>query len=451
MTKKDKKPKDKNTVAEKQKERKKAFAKKGGRARPDYSPAHASPAKPSAEGETGVPARAPRVTETAAKNAEAEAKTGEKKTRKKFPWKLAVAVLAAVVVIGAILAVAFVTMNHGAVTIRSSKNTGSFPVSTTEDIKNVEVTKTGLFILSGTNLGCFRHNGDQINEFKLNFSSPRMKGSESFVLLYDSQGNGVNIYSGSALVRSHKSKDECQIVCAAMGKNGDYVIVTRPQMSSPFASCLTYYSSDGAEKFSWQCRDYIVFAEIADNSSHILVAAVNTELIDIYTELYVLPVKAFAAGDDSGLTEQRFDSAFVSASNFGRKGVVAILREHRVTFDAGNYEKTASVRNIKGTLTFSDTDDRGNTALITESNGRQVLFVYNADNELVYKKRISSTVEDIKIKGKKVWVLCPNKAVLITSAEKARTLAKFEIMQKGLAMRGNHIYNYSSNLLFSNL
>ena len=371
--------------------------------------------------------------------------------RKRPSLKLILGFIASVILIAGVIFVAFFTQDNGTVTIKKIKPNSPFPISLTDEIKKVEITKKCIYVLSGTNLSCYDEKGEQLNEFKLSYSAPRITASDTYALVYDSQGNGFSVCKGTELSYSRKSKDECQIICAEIGKKGDVTVVTRPQNSSGTASVLTYYDSSGNEEFSWLCKDYIISVRVSDNSQHILAAALNSNLVDIYTQLYIIPVNDFSAKNDSTLFSKKFKSPFIDMSFHGNKGVAICLKDKLIRFSIGSYDKSKKSVNFKGTLLFNCSDGSGHTAVVTNTNTKNVLFVYNKNCELVYKMKLKGNIKDIKNIGKKVYVLFENSAMLVSSEDKSKTLAEFDIIQKALALYGKDVYNYSSNMLFSKI
>ena len=369
------------------------------------------------------------------------------KKKLKFPWKAVLSVFLVTLFVAAIVTVTILSRNGAMLSIGKTVRSGAFPLTFADEIRSVCVSDRTLFALSGTNLSVFDLNGNQKNDFKLSFSSPKLRSSDSFVLVYDSSGNGFSVFDKNGLLRTQKSKEEYQIVCGEVGEKGDHIVVTRPNNTGQFSSSLTYYDPSGKEIFTWNCKDYIVSARIAPNSETIAVAAVNTELIDIYTNIYIIPVDDFSLGNDDNLGTQRFNSAFLEMSFFTNRELEVTFRDQRVTYKVDDYEKTAVVSSFSGSPVMLSSDPDGNTGVIFDSGEKQTLTVYDRDGDELLTKRIKFRVRDMVVSGRKVFLLAPNKLYLLNSKGEFKKLDEYDTVQKGLAIFRGEVYNYSSNVL----
>lgn len=378
-----------------------------------------------------------------------DSKEDNPKEKKPFPVMLLLKILAVVLVVGAVVGgiVYFKTADRF-ISVKSN-DSKLYPIEFVSDISDVVVTKNNTFVVSGTNLSRYDHAGDQKEDVHLNYNNPKLAGSGSYILVYDAGGVNFRVYNSRGMIQSGTTVDDTQIVGGAINSKGNFILFTRPRTSSQYASYLNYYKLKTEKPKRWGCVDYIVSGAISDDTKNILVCGINANLMDIYTNVYLLSVKELLGGKAENHLNLNYESAVLNCSFSSNKNFVVNFDNMRLTYSLSGKNSGPVNKEYEGELINTSTDEKGNTVVATKNeDGQTVLSVYNKKNEFIYSKKIKNKVNDVCVQGKKVYVLTENSLILVREKKDNLMLEKYDIMRNKLEIFGKQVYNYSSTALY---
>lgn len=137
----------------------------------------------------------------------------------------------------------------------SGQKGDGFPVEITgSSVLSMAKTEDGLALLSDTNFMLLNNNGGQMVQRQHGFSKPILKTAGKYSLIAETGGSRIRVETLSATLLDMTINTH--ITEAAMGKNGDFALVT--DSSQGYTSEVVVYNKHKDEVFHWYSSDLTV-------------------------------------------------------------------------------------------------------------------------------------------------------------------------------------------------
>ncbi len=282
---------------------------------------------------------------------------------------------------------------------------GSFPVelnglSTIDTKQNTSV----FYILSDTGLTAYNRSGKEVYHRLCGYENPVMSVSETRVLVYDQGGNELSISNLKEVTNTYKSDDP--IICAAVGRNGSYAVVTS---SSEYASTVTVFNRKSKRLYTWNsAKEIINNVCVSADGKKIGVSTITTVNGRFSSHLYVLSFESADPVYTLDLKEKTVislkasgrnlvvgaDGGYVSFINLKKNSTVTLEKELDLSYYRSYGRKNLFVFNLSS-------NKSQNTVVITDSNG-------NKKGEF----QINETISDIQLFGSHIYCISDTKTFI---------------------------------------
>lgn len=161
-----------------------------------------------------------------------------------------------------------------------------FPVSITGSqvtAGNFLYDNGSVVALSDTSLTMVGSSGQEILSLRHSFNRPILKASSGHYLLYNQDGTGYMVISGTE--KKLEKSDKQNILTGAVAPNGRYALATEGEEG---ASTLTVYLSTGEEQFTYNfAQDYITSVALNADGTWAMVCTVRSQGGELVSKITV--------------------------------------------------------------------------------------------------------------------------------------------------------------------
>ena len=205
----------------------------------------------------------------------------KKRARRKLIFRLALIVLAVLVVI-------LIAINWGSI-IAPFKDAaldvgeGGFPVELPGSAGyTLDELGENFYLLTDTYIYTYNSEGAKITDVQHGFQNPVSRSNAKRVVVYDKNGKEFKLYSRTGEIFSGGVEDS--IVFASIGNDERTAVVTT---STRYSNYLYVFNGEGKQIFRWASPDYkIMQVEFSDNDKSIYVTALGAQSGDL--QLYLI-------------------------------------------------------------------------------------------------------------------------------------------------------------------
>ena len=157
-------------------------------------------------------------------------------------------------------------------TILSSEDFSSFSVDYNYDSnRSYEEYKGGFTTVGKSSLTVYSATGYTTGEFYHQYSSPKIKSSSKYFILYDHGGTEFSIYNSFS--RLYTETLSSPIVSAEICDNGDFIVVTS---DGDYKSIVYYYDNNFRCVGVYYYVDYVTAVSLSEDGKHMLVSCSDT-------------------------------------------------------------------------------------------------------------------------------------------------------------------------------
>lgn len=319
-------------------------------------------------------------------NKSVSAKVGKKRI-KFFPAKVAVSVIAAIIIISFILSL-FSTVG-GTKNVDISFNTGhEYSASSMGD---------KVLIYNNSSVKAIKPDGRVEWEINEVLSNPLMEVGGDYVLLSDLAGNHYAVsYKKGKKVQEFKIEND--IISAKITKTGYVAFATD---TDGYKGRVTVFNKRGKEIYVWNSGSgYISDIEISDNGRYLVVAQLVTDAEEAETRLQFIDTRrgeVVASAERAG--EVSINMNFVSSNR-----LILVTDNHIVGYNTKGKEKfSISLVGKNPSLYSIDTDDTIGVVTL-DKHGNSVLELYSVSGRLRGSYTASGDIRAISISDKSAVV-----------------------------------------------
>lgn len=294
-------------------------------------------------------------------------------------------------------------------TILMSENHSSFSVEYSyEDNRSYIEYKGGFATIGQSSLSVYSATGHQTGKFYHRYSSPEIKGSSEYLIIYDQGGNDFSIYNSFA--KLYTETIETPISLVEICDNGEFAIVTA---NDKYRSVIYLYSSNFKRIGAYYYTGHVTSVALNSDGEYMMVSLVdaNNGVMSSEIMLYRIDdIDLYDSGEkEADVIVSDKDSIIVSCCMSNLGGVfhkdkyyylstneVAMLNSggqlHKYNFGVDLYYKYAVdedgiavvVEHTNRYVMYIESNELGNVEIILEGkpidiakNGKFIFVVYN--------------------------------------------------------------------------
>lgn len=322
-----------------------------------------------------------------------------------------------------------------------------FPVSfSSKAIRSIKAVGAHVYVLTDESLSLVSPSGAYRLLSVIDYVEPVIKSNGKYGLVFDRLTGKYLLFSNEKVLLEGEATDKAQILNAAVGADGSFLIASKGTES---ASLLSYYDKRGKELFRWSCaKDHIVSLSLAENRRDILVAALNAKKGEIVTKLYLLDVY-------SDQTQWEYSLSGVAAIDcfFLSSGKIAVMcSDRRVVIDVKKSKPKPNVFEFPETLLAYDSDGE-HTVIVTPQFGAFDAYeirLLSGSNKQSYVFCTNERVIDVCCAGKRAYLLTESHVLTVNPSGKGSVVTPITGGELGLDVLNGHVYHYSLGYLFKN-
>ncbi len=242
----------------------------------------------------------------------------------------------------------------------------------------------GLTVVNPSKISAFTATGRLTLQTTSQFSSPCVKTSDKYFVVYDTAGTTFSVYNSFS--RIYSETFEYPVTDACFSDNGYMAIITR---DISHKSMVHIYNKSFNRLFTVPSNKYafniamddnkiaICYYDIGDGSGK---TDISIRTYDKMTEIASISV----------------DGEFVLSSGFLSDNRYAVITDHSIRIYDKNYEEINSYEYSSSTVTGFDMNDFGVAVSYTE-NSKNTVIVFDKSGNLLYNEAISENINDISV------------------------------------------------------
>lgn len=322
-----------------------------------------------------------------------------KKYERKRKFRILISAAAFITALNILLTLILpVSLAENITNLVSSLGTGSYPISLS-GLQTLDSRSTGLvyYILSDTGLTAYNKGGKEVYHRMCGYENPVLKTSATRALVYDQGGSELSVSNLKKVTNTYKSENS--IICADIGRNGTYAVVTS---SSEYASTVTVFNKNSKRLYTWNsAKEIINNICISDNGKSIAVSGVTVSSGKYVTHTYILSFDSadpVFTQDLEGKVTLYMKSAgryfytaasdgYVSFTNWKSHKSSVIKKDYELAFcrNAGN----------KNIFVFNLLNNKNENIIVYTDNSGKILSEF----------KIEKTISDIEIYGSHIYCI----------------------------------------------
>ncbi len=230
-----------------------------------------------------------------------------------------------------------------------------------------EVTK-GTAVLTAARCTVYDGMGREVDVVNHGLSSPAMKSSGSYVLLFDSMGSDYKLRTLSGDIC--KGKTENSIICADVSRSGVFAFVTNSATNN---ARLVVYSSEGKVLHKWKSVNYkISDVALSPSGKYVAICGYSTKKGVLFSNVLIQQV-----GEHKNLREYSLDNTLIADIQFDGNACVAAVGDDLAAFFSVKDDKKSIYSYNGRTLNCYDLNHNGEMAFVFSdySDGRNASVI----------------------------------------------------------------------------
>lgn len=296
-------------------------------------------------------------------------------------------------------------MRNFALTLEENRDTSRQPIRYNPDLnRSFSLFGEGLVVCGSTNINIFSPTGRQTCSEYHSYTTPVMKSSDKYTLVYDENSSGYSLYNYFSEVYC----GECvkNIRAAYVADNGFYALITS---SDEYNSVVEVYNDQFDIISRYNKNGYAVMADL--NSDELMIVSVSSnKLMDKFDiEIIVSDI-----GAESAKHKINIQSGFPLSCQITDFGYAVVCSNNVYLFDKygdliGEYSFSTAELN-----SFAISDSH--VFLLFENSGFEIN--YNAvcidkNAKILYNWSADETIFDIELFGSSAFILTDNSVIKI--------------------------------------
>lgn len=291
-----------------------------------------------------------------------------------------------------------VSLSENFTNIVSSFGGGSYPVSLS-GLQTLDSKSVGsvFYILSDTGLTAYNRSGKEVYHRMCGYENPVLKTSATRALVYDQGGNELSVSNLKKVTNTYKSDDS--IICANIGRNGTYAVVTS---SSEYAATVNVFNKNSKRLYTWNsAKEIINNICVSDNGKSIAVSAITVMSGNYVAHTYILSFDSadpvFSA-DSDGKVPLMMESA--------GKYYYTVFSDGRVSFTNWKNHKNSEIKK-EYDVAFCRNFGNKNLFVFNLLNNKSENIIVYTDNsgKILSEFKINKNISDIEIYGSHIYCI----------------------------------------------
>lgn len=277
----------------------------------------------------------------------------------------------------------------------------------TDDESTFTLLGNDLAVVSGSGVDLYSFSGNKLYNYSHNYANPAVSSSGDNLLVYDSGGKGISLYSpvSKVLENLYMPFEHTGIRSAYINKAGNFAIICSERASE---SGFVTFDRDGIWRFTWTSTDKTVTdVALNKNASRAICSAVYNQNGSFYSDLLVF---------DTSLPEQTplsltFEEELILKIGYALDdSVIFVLTDSKfICLDKS--------LNIIGETSYSTANARFYKAfddcfIIVESNNlsgsSMTVSAYSYNCEKLFSHRTEKRISDLAYKDRALYLLGRN-------------------------------------------
>ncbi|MCL2013927.1 MAG: DUF5711 family protein [Oscillospiraceae bacterium] len=313
-----------------------------------------------------------------------------------------------------------------------------FPLSFSgEEIIKLESAKNFLVVLTDKQLAFYTSKGRREQTRQHGGDAPMIKANGSYVVLYESRGNALNVYFGASEQPQFSFETANQISLCEITPDGYLAVVTSHEK---YESVLTVYRPDGSEAYKWNsAKEQILSLSLSKGGNK--VAMLTLASLDGVIQTNVTDYDLKNNKENFRMSLDGAAGISITQKAFGGYHIVC---QDRIVSLAPNGDVLYENR-FDGMPRFFCNRESDNTAVILgRGHKSDLLMLYGEKEENIGRYQSEGSILGTTVQESGVVVMYEDKTVILNKRLKEIKNAESR-KEKGVAVCfGNNLYQVSN-------
>ena len=264
-------------------------------------------------------------------------------------------------------------------------------------IRDVGDVGGNLAILNDTNLYIYNKKAKPTSNIQQVTERTVMRSAKNRVLLYDTGGRKLQIYSPTKALYTHNLDD--MVICADLGQSGGYVVVTSPKQ---YVAQVSAYDENYEWQFTWYSSEYVVSGAVLSPRGDMMAVA----CIDANGGVLESVINLFKLNAQEEIAEIRISDELVVGLDFPGDNRVTVITERGMHVYDASGKQTGHYELPQQPLIAFESNGRETLLICGErDHGTQTLVALNEQAKDKAVAEIDQKILDLAINMSDIFIL----------------------------------------------